>query len=180
MSANLLVDIGATGDFATSIGSAAGVASTPASGEIIGQIVDLLPSNTYTNVFVAGGPNSGQLGIQIQTSDSTTSGSFTDPTSGLPAGALPSFLVSGGIMWVNSGLWASGYTPTTSVINNAPNFCSGGVAFGAFQRPHRYARLIALSGGFTAPVMAGFVSQLKVTGSGGGFSYSPGSGTVNV
>ena len=178
MSANLIVDIGGAGDFKPSVASAVGVAGTPASGVIIGAIVDMLHSDTYCNLMVTGGPTSGPLGVQVQTSDATTSGSFTDPTSGLSQ--LPTGFSSGGILWVNSGLWSSGNTPLSSPINNAPLFCSGGVQFGAFNRLGRYARAIALSGTFDAPLVAGFVSQLKTTGSGGGFAYSPGSGVVSV
>lgn len=178
MSANLLIDLNATGDYAISIASATGVGSTPASGVIIGAITDMINANTFCNVFVAGGATSGPLGIQVQCSDTTTSGSFTDPTSGLLQ--MPTNFSSGGILWVNSGLWASGNQPLSPAVDNAPIFCSGGVMFGAFQRPQRYARLIALSGTFTANVMAGFISNLKMTGSGGGYSLSPSSGSVSV
>lgn len=178
MSANLLVDLGSTADPAISIASAVGVGGTPASGVIIGAIADLLNANTFCNVFVAGGATSGPLGIQVQCSDTTTSGSFTDPTSGLAQ--LPTSFSSGGILWVNSGLWASGNLPPSPGVDNAPIYCSGAIMFGAFQRPQRYARLIALSGTFTANVMAGFISNLKTTGSGAGFTFSPGSGVVNV
>lgn len=133
------------------------------------------------------------------------SGNFTDPTSGLAQ--LPPGVSSGGIMWVNSGLvslpgggGASGQMGintfpfgTSPVFNaqaspgyvasgNFPVFGSGGgMAFAAFQRPHRYARLLLQSGASAIPgVVAGFLSQLRTTGSGGGSTQSPQTGTVNV
>lgn len=176
MSANLVVDLGATTDYRASLTLTSGINLT------VGQVVDLLGANSYCNLWVAGGASSGVIEIRIQTADATTSGSFTDPTSGLPRTALPSWLSSGGIMWVNSGLHVSGYSSLTSPVNTAPLFCSGGIQFGAFQRPHRYARLIYASGvgSFNAPLTAGFVSQKQTTGSGGGFTFAPGSGAVNV
>lgn len=145
---------------------------------VVGEIVDLLQANTYCNVFVAGGAGSGAIDVWIQTADATTSGSFTDPTSGLAQ--LPVNIVSGGRLIANSGLWVSGNYSLTAPVNNAPLFCSGGIFFGAFQRPHQYARLIWNSGPYPNAAIAGFISQKKVTGSGAGFSFSPGSGTVNV
>jgi len=178
MSANLIVDIGATADYRPSVATLVEV--SPASGTVVGQIVDLLFANTYCNVYVAGGAASGPIDVRIQTSDGLTSGSFTDPTSGLPAGTLPAFLASGGIFWANSGLQVSGAYSVTAPVNNSPAFCSGGIAFAAFQRPQRYARLLVMSGAFVGHVNAGFVSQKKTTSSGGGFSLSPSSGVVNV
>lgn len=137
------------------------------------------------------------------------SGNFTDPTSGLAQ--LPTWFSSGGILIVNSGFYpipgggggsgtqVAGYPMgtfpfgTTPVQNaqggpavasgNIQEFASGGVAFAAFQRPNRFARINLLSGGTSAsglPVFAGFVSQLRTTGSGGGYSAQPLSGNVNV
>ncbi len=135
-------------------------------------------------------------------------GAFTDPTSGLAQ--LPNNISSGGILWVNSGLVSlpggggivSG--PGSAGVNVFPfgthpmfnaqggggfqasgNYTvfgsGGGIAFGFFQRPHRYARLNLLAGGTAmTPVVAGFLSNLKTTGSGGGFTMSPQTGTVNV
>lgn len=180
MSANLVVDIRGGADFQTSVSPAVGVGNTPASGTLVGEIVDLLHADTYCNVFVAGGPTSGPLQVRVQTSDSTASGTFTDPTSGLPASAFPSAFLSGGLMWVNSGLLSSGNQSISARVSGATNFASGGLSFGAFIRNGRYARLLAMSGTFTAPVIAGFVSNKKTTGSGGGFTYSPGSGVVSV
>lgn len=178
MSAHLVVDIGGGCDFFASIASPVGVDGTPASGVIIGRIVDLANSDTHCNVMLCGGPTSGPLGLQVQTSDGTTSGSFTDPTSGLVA--FPAGFSSGGIAWMNSGLYASGNQALSAHVNNAPLFHSGGVQFAAFQRPHRYARVIALSGTFTAPLTAGFVTNKRTLGSGGGFTLNPTSGAVDV
>lgn len=175
MSASYVVDLAGTTLHKSSIVVGSG------SNLIIGDIVDLLNANTYTNVWVAGGAGggSGAIEIRIQTSDGLTSGSFTDPTSGLPAGSLPVNVVSGGIIWANSGLWGSGAANNGPIvpINNAPMFCSGGEMFGAFQRPHRYARLIINSGAYPGAVTAGFIGQSKVTTSGTGSTQSPSSGT---
>lgn len=173
MSASLTVDLANTCDYRPSVvvGSGSDLA--------IGNIVDLLQADTYTNIFVAGGiGGSGAIEVRVQTSDATTSGSFTDPTSGLAA--FPVNLVSGGILFANSGLWVSGNYSVTAPVNNAPMFCSGGIFFGAVQRPHRYARLVYNSGPFPGAIVAGFIANKRTTGSGGGFSFSPGSGSVSV
>lgn len=177
MSANLVVDLGNTTQYQLSVGPTLGVGDTPASGTIIGRIVDLLHANTYCNLLVVGGPSSGIIRAQVQVSDSVLSGSFFDPTSGMPQ--LPTAFQSGGIFIVNSGLWSSG-VPKGPGVDSAPLFCSGGMDTAAFLRTGRYARVNLLSGGFNAPVAAGLVSQLKQVGSGTGFTYSPTSGTVNV
>lgn len=172
MSANLIVDLGNTTDFQASVVTLSGTQNT------VGRIVDLLYGNTNCNIFVASHSLSGVLPIWIQTSDGTTSGSFTDPTSGLAQ--LPDGISSGGILWANSGLYSSGIgSPGVPALTNVPLMCSGGIQFGHFQRPHRYARLI-YSGTVALPVdamIAGFITQKKITGSGGGFSWSPQSGT---
>lgn len=176
MSANYVVDLANTTDYRASVMIGSGSDTT------IGQIVDLSDAHGYTNVWIAGGVagGSGPIQFQIQTADATTSGSFTDPTSGLPSDTFPVNVVSGGNVWANSGLWNSGNFSITAPVNSAPHFCSGGIHFAAFQRPHRYARLINISGVYPGAITAGFVAQKHVTGSGGGFAYSPGSGTVNV
>ena len=176
MSANLIVDLCNGADYATSVTIGSGSDLT------VGRIVDLLQGNTYCNVFCAGGVagGSGPIQLQLQTADVLTSGSFTDPTSGLVLGQFPVGVVSGGNVWINSGLWGSGNYSLSAPVNSAPLFCSGGIGFAAFQRPGRYARLINVSGVYPGAITAGFVTQKKTTGSGGGFDYSPGSGTVNV
>lgn len=172
MSANLVVDLSNTCDYRSSINVGSG------SNLVVGEIVDLLYANTYTNVFVNGQAGSGAIEVRIQTSDSVLSGTFTDPTSGLAQ--LPVNIRSGGILWANSGLWASGNYSLTAPVNNAPLFCSGGIMFGAFQRPHQYARLVLNSGPFPNALTAGFIGNKKTTGSGGGYTLSPTSGVINV
>lgn len=137
-----------------------------------------------------------------------SSGGFSDPTSGLAQ--LPTWFNSGGVLIINSGLsinpgqlgasgqQVGGYPQGTlpfgpnPVINGqngpafigsgaAPEFASGGVAFAAFQRNYQYARLVLLSGATSVQYLqAGFLSHIRTTGSGGGFSYQPQLGTVNV
>ena len=175
MSANLIVDLTNTTDFPTSITAVSGATA------IIGRIVDLVNADTFCNVWVATpGGVSGELAINIQTSDATTSGSFTDPTSGLIAATMPVNIASGGIFMANSGLWASGNQSPQSPLADGSLLCSGGIVFAGFQRPGRYARLNALSGAPNAVMAAGFITQKRTTGSGGGYSPSPGSGTVSV
>lgn len=174
MSASLLVDARNTLDYRTSVAVGSG------SNLIVGQIVDFGNTDTFTNVFVAGGAGSGACEVRIQCSNATTSGSFTDPTSGLAQFPTGSSIQSGGIFFANSGLLASGNQSVTSPVNNAPTFCSGGIEFGGFQRTGRYARLVWNSGAFPNFATAGFVGNKMTTGSGGGFSFSPTSGPVNV
>ena len=175
MSANLIVDIGNTCDYRTSVSVGSG------SDLLVGQIVDFQHADTNCNVWVAGAiAGSGVVEVRVQTSDATTSGSFTDPTSGLAALDRPGFFSSGGAFFANSGLHSSGNAFLSSVVNTAPLFCSGGIQFTHFQRPHRYARLIYVSGVYPNTITAGFLSQKLTTGSGGGFTLAPSSGTVNV
>jgi hypothetical protein len=141
----------------------------PGSGAVVGAACDLLHANSFTNLLVVTGLTpSGRLRIAVQTSDSTTSGTFTDPTSGLPSDAFPTDFSSGGILWINSG---------------GAGLFSGTVTGAGFLRPHRYARAIALSGDlFEGGFSASFVGQMKMTGISGfaGYSYSPTSGTPSV
>lgn len=175
MSANLVVDLGNTTDFRASVMQGSGASFT------VGEIVDLIDANSFCNVFCAGGAGSGAVELRIQTSDSLTSGSFTDPTSGLVAGQFPPFVASGGIFFANSGIPGSGNIGNFAPVGSAPLFCSGGIQFAAFQRPGRYARLINNSGVFPSWMTAGFISQRKQTGSGAGWSWAPQSGsTINV
>ena len=164
-SANLVVDLGHTTDYQESLALGSGASFT------VGGIVDLANADTYCNVWVAGAAGSGVIELRVQCSDQTTSGSFTDPTSGLAA--FPTDFVSGGIFFANSGLWSSGNQSLSAPVNNAPLFCSGSIQFAAFQRTGQYARLVANSGVFPSWYTAGFVSQKRTTGSGGGYSWSP-------
>lgn len=176
MSASLVVDLGNTCDFRPSVIVASGSDLT------VGNIVDLLGADTNTQVFVAAGPvgGSGIIEVRIQTADVTTSGDFSEPTSGKPAGSFNTKVTSGGVFFTNSGLYASGYSSPSAPVDDAPLFCSGGIDFAHFQRPHRYARLILNSGSFPGPIIAGFLGQKLTVGSGGGFTLAPGSGSVNV
>ena len=164
--------------------SSGGVISS-LSGVMVGDIVDLVNCNNACQVYVAGRSlGSGPLMIGVQTSDATTSGSFTDPTSGLAA--MPSVFQSGGYLVIGSGGW-TGATDPGGIYSSGLSgsmVLSGFMAFAGFQRPHRYARLF-LGSGFMdwAACQAGFVSQLKTQGSGAGFAWSPqssGNNTINV
>lgn len=189
MSANLIVDVRDTTRHAVSV-VAPGGGSGIGPGTIIGQVIDFLDANTLTNINIMGGGMSGVFKFQVQTADVTTSGSFTDPVSGYPEFPTPGGILSGGIIVVNSGLRGSGLPPELATMSGSPPFCSGGNHWASFQRPHRYARLNYLSGGFGSGVglqfgsgtclVGGFVGQKKTTSSGGGFSFSPGSGSVSV
>ena len=117
----------------------------------------------------------------MQTAAATTSGSFTDPTSGLPV--FPTPFVSGGLLVIGSGAWAAA-GDVGGIFGSGvsgQNVLSGFFAAAAFQRPHRYARVNTLAGfmDWCTP-QAGFIGQRPTVGSGQGFSYSPGSGTINV
>lgn len=186
MSASYLVDLGNTTgpQFAASAGS-----FFAASGANVSNIVDMLSYNSFTNLAITGiwQYPSGELRVQVQTSDDTVSGNFTDPTSGLTQ--MPTSFQSGGIIFLNSGggnttTAPSDFTGKGGIFGSfVSGQCvySGFVAAAGFQRPGRYARSIVLSGGFVNLVGGiAFVSQLKTTGSGGGFSLAPGSGSVAV
>lgn len=182
MSANLVVDLFNTCQTAVSLPG--GIVVSPSgfiaglSGRAVGDVVDMINSDTYCNVFVAGrSVTSGPLRVGIQTSDSTLSGTFTDPTSGLVQ--MPTNFSSGG--WLIIG--QSGTNP--GILNAGDGvsgqfLLSGFMTGGAFLRPHRYARLILGSGFYDGDIQAGFISNNRTTGSGGGFTFSPTSGTVNV
>ncbi len=180
MSANLLIDLGNTCQLAPSLYSGNGVSGQVCglSGVWVGEIVDLLNSDSFCNVYINGKAvyASGNLIIGVQTSDALTSGSFTDPTSGLSV--MPTSFQSGGVVWVNSGATGGVLGP----LQSGQAVMSGFMASAAFQRPGRYARLVFNSGFYIGSLQAGFISQLKTTGSGGGFSWLPQSGgsTVNV
>lgn len=181
MSASLVVDLGATTLSYPSLTAAPAVESglfPGLSGVVVGGIVNLNNANTYCNVYVGGTPaiNSGILSIRVQTSNATTSGSFTDPTSGLPT--FPTSFASGGNLILGSG--AAGATGLWGVAVSGQNMNSGFLAFAAFQRDKQYARLIFNSGFYLGSLQAGFVSQLRTVGSGGGFTLAPSSGVVNV
>lgn len=210
----------ASGAFPSSGGTATlvGVSGAP----LVGNWIDMKNSDTFCNIYVTVGPCSGPLGIAIQTAPGHNvvppfvnsvsgsilsgggplSGMFTDPTSGLAQ--LPSWCSSGGVFWVNSGLYAlpggnnvsgvsitAGYPTATLpfgpnpvqaamggqtllMSGSWPKMGSGGIAFGAFQRPNQYVRMVLLSGATqTAWLAAGFISNKMTTGSGGGATWQP-------
>lgn len=175
MSASLIIDLNGT---ALSLPTFVTSGAFPGSGAQFGNVVDLVNGNSFCNLSIAGqaAGTSGQLRVQVQTADATTSGSFTDPTSGLAV--MPTVFESGGIVRINSGGIMNGiYGSGTS----GQFVQSGFAAFAGFQRPGRYARINTVSGDFYwGPLAVSFVSQEKVTGSGGGFTLSPSSGSVSV
>lgn len=182
MSANLAVDLGGTTLYQPSLPAAGQTGNASGqycglSGQAVGLSVDLLNANTFCNVYVQGSPAfSSGLIIGVQCSDTDVSGNYTDPTAGLAQ--FPTSFSSGGLLWINSGgtggLLSSGGA-------SGSYFLSGFTTIAGFQRPLRYARLLFASGSVAVLNMAaGFISQLKITGSGGGYSVSPSSGVVNV
>ena len=180
-SANLLVDLGNTCQLGVSIispGFPTSGGAAAASGATIGQSVHMGNADTFCNLHVTGIPAfaSGELRIGVQCSDTDTSGDFTDPTSGLQT--IPPPFASGGIAYLNSGGLLGGVVgPVVSGNYILSGFSEG---FG-FQRTGTFVRAVMFGSGFYAgTVVAGFVSQLRTTGSGGGYSYAPGSGVVSV
>lgn len=184
MSANYVVDLGQTCQIQSTlppnigtIGSG-GFVDAFRSGIMIGQICDLINANSFCNVLAVGTlVTSGPLVLQVQTADATTSGSFADPTSGLAQ--FPTPFLSGGLIYIgqsgsaNVGYFNSGFTSGQAML-------SGFAVAAGFQRIGRYVRVNILSGFFAGPVQVCVVSQLKTTGSGGGFTFQPGSGSVTV
>ncbi len=155
-----------------------GGSTCPASGAIIGQSVNLIQGQGFTNLFAAGVTLSGQLRLQVQVSDSDVSGTYTDPTSGLPQ--FPTSFSSGGILWINSGGTGQG---VLGAQTSGQSVLSGFLVAAGFIRNGTFGRVNVLLEGtaqFAGPLTAGFIEQTKTTGSGAGFSFSPGSGTVNV
>lgn len=190
MSANLLVDLGGTCQLGTTITppqTQSGVLS-PTSGPVIGTSVYLGNANTACNVLVNGIDyvGSGSITIQVQTSDSDVSGNYTDPTSGLAQ--LPGAFTSGGLLILNSGGLLNGTLGSTIQIGASSGQPVSGQAIQSgfavatyFQRPQTFARANVLSGGFfVGAVTVTFISQLRTTGSGGGYTLSPSSGSLNV
>lgn len=193
-SANYVIDVGGTCQLNSTlppnigtIGSG-GFVDSFRSGIMIGQPVDLLNANAACNVIALGTMvTSGPLTLQVQTTDSTSggqgagatlSGNFTDPTSGLAV--FPSFFLSGGILNIGqSGNTTIGVF-NSGILSGRESPLSGFAVAAFFQRVGRYARVNVLSGFYAGPLQVGILSQLKTTGSGGGQSQQPGSGTVSV
>ncbi len=180
MSASLLVDLFNTCQVGVSIQDSpllSGSLNCVASGAIIGQTINLANADTYCNLFANGISASGLLRLQVQCSDGTTSGSFTDPTSGLAQ--FPGAFSSGGILWVNSG----GDNGLLGPVISGQSIASGFFVGAGFQRTGTFARVNALLEGsaqFAGSLTAGFISNLRTVGSGGGFTYQPTSGSVSV
>ena len=178
MSANLLVDLYSTCLMQPTLTESpilSGSLLAPCSGALIGNGVNMINANTVTNLFVCGAATSGQLRVAVQCAAADVSGQYTDPTSGLAQ--LPGAFSSGGILIINSGGLGGGTLgPTTS-----GQVISGGFMVSSiFQRTGQFARAILLSGDFGVCSLVGFISNLKVTGSGGGTSQLPQSGTPSV
>src|SRR5213078_2512694 len=102
MSAGYVVDLGNT-VYSYSVATRVAPDSSPASGVFFSRIADMLNADSFTSLMVAidNSNCSGQVQLQVQTSDTTNSGDFTDPTSGLSQ--FPTVFVSGGVVWLNSG-----------------------------------------------------------------------------
>ncbi len=179
MSANLLVDLGNTCQMGVSIQGTpvlSGALVAPCSGAVIGAGINMMNADTYCNLFVCGVSASGQLRVQVQCSDADTSGTYTDPTSGIAG--FPGSFQSGGILWLNSGGAGGG---TLGAQYSGQSLASGFAVAQGFIRTGTFVRANLLSGDFGAgPLTVGFISNLKTIGSGAGFTFSPGSGTVNV
>lgn len=178
--ASLLVDLGNTTQQGVSIVPPpflSGGLVAVASGAFVGQSVFMGNADTFCNLQLQGVAASGRLRVAVQCSDTDTSGSFTDPTSGLAQ--MPTVFSSGGVLLVNSGL----DNGTLGALVSGQCIASGFSVAGGFQRTGTFVRAVALNEGsvqFGGTLTAVFVSQLRSPGSGGGFSYSPSSGVVNV
>lgn len=180
MSASYMVDVGGTCVSLPTLNVSGNVWLLSGSSAVIGTSVDLLHANSFCNLHAIGQAftGSGQLRIAVQCSDTDTSGTYTDPTSGLPQ--MPTSFSSGGVLIINSGSLGGG---VLGAQTSGQFVQSGFDVFAGFQRPQRFARAFLISGTtdfFTGPLAVGFVSQLKITGSGGGFSMQPSSGVVSV
>ncbi len=216
MSANYIVDLGNVLLGGQTIQP--GVASAPTSGVTIGLPIQLRNANSLTNVQVGGAANSGILVVQIQTGTGSglfqsggglpASGFMTDPTSGYVD--FPGPIKSGGLMYINSGLFtlmggggaSGGMNINTFQQGEHSNYnnqlggwlvtsgsstvfgSGGGNAWGHFQRPqdHDWVRvnILGIGSGFTGLVYANVFGMMRTTGSGGGFTTQPQTGTVNV
>jgi len=177
----LIVDIGGTAQSVLSIGSPpllSGSFTAAGSGTVIGQSCNLINSDTYCNINIAGISQSGQLRVQVQTADTDTSGSYTDPTSGLPQ--FPTSFQSGGILWINSGGVLGGVLAGQT---SGYAIASGFNVFAAFIRNGTFVRANVIGEGtsqYAGPLTVSFVSQNKTTGSGGGAWSQSGVPVINV
>lgn len=167
----MIVDLGNASQHEVSIAN-----GSAGSGIVVGTPIDMLHSDTLSNVVVTvGNMTSGRIDFLIQESDTTTSGNFAAIT----VNSGQSFWLSGGRSSINSsGLVAAAGGGLGSGVGRV----SGNMFIGWYQRTKRYARAIMESGDpqTDCPAVIGFVSQLLQTGSGGGFTTQPSSGTVSV
>jgi hypothetical protein len=182
MSANLALDLGGTcllqSTLPPNIGTigSGGFVDAYRSGIMIGQTVDMINADTYCNVLVLGTMvTSGPLLLAVQDSDSTTSGNFTDPTSGLPQ--FPQFVSSGGQVYIGQSGTGANYGTLGAFVSGQSPLSGFAVAF-AFQRKQRYVRVNMQSGFYAGPLQVAVLGNLKYTGSGGGYNWYPGSGTA--
>ena len=180
---SLLIDLENTTTQYASIALATAVGNVPASGVIVGQIVDLVHADANCQLQVTGGPDANAFFVKVQGADLSSgnqvlSGNFTDPTSGFSV--FPSQFLSGGRLCVNSGTLGSG-GPQGTFVNGAAPFCSGGVFGCSFQRINRYVRAVVESGSANVQLnTCTFISQTIATTSGGGYSNLPMSGGLGT
>jgi len=184
VSASLIVDLGNTANMGNVQSLPGPVVISPSgqlcglSGLLVGASIDLLHADTFCNLVVAGTPVlvSGPLVIGVQCSDVDTSGTFTDPTSGLAQ--LPTIFSSGGFVILGSGSSGGIFGPPVS----GQCMMSGFFQAAGFQRPQRFVRATfgGLTSFFVGDLNVGFISQRLTTGSGGGTTQLPGSGTPFV
>lgn len=182
MSASFLVDLGNTCLQLPSIQQPAlsGVIGSR-SGALVGLGVDLHEGQGACNMqltVLAEGPSlsggGGELRVGVQTAPSDVSGQYTDPTSGMAS--MPGGFSSGGILVLNSGggPFTSGQGGTFSAPVSGQMLLSGVTVASYFQRTGRFARAIMFgSGSFGGDLSVSFIEQRKLTGSGGGFAWSP-------
>lgn len=170
---------GGLGTMSGQIGITSGLVNT-ASGGVVGQSCNLQHADSYCNLLVQGQllNGSGQLRIAVQCSDTDTSGSYVDPTSGFSV--FPGPWQSGGILWLNSGalLGTTFNAIQTGATSGVPAsgyaVQSGFTVAAGFIRNGIFARAVALSGDFyVGPLSVSFISQSRETSSGGGFTMSP-------
>lgn len=183
MSANYLVDLQNTAVYCPSLSV---VTLSGAMGQI-GQWVDLRNCDSYCNIYVAAGACSGPIQVQVQVCPGPfdipatngfsgnifsggipQSGSFTDPTSGLPQ--LPTTFTSGTILTVNSGLYTvPGALGASGQLVN--NYTQGTIPFGTNPIQQGMGGFGQTSG--SAPVFtSGVFGAATGTIQGGGIAFA--------
>jgi hypothetical protein len=190
MSANLIVDVTNTANYEV---SAFANTNNLSGATTIGQIVDLLNSDTYCNLFVVAPGVSGVIQVQVQCTNQLNdagsgsfwsgggfpvSGAFTDPTSGLPQ--LPTVFQSGGNVYFNSGVYQlpGGGFPPTSGGNIQPlvgGYPAGSVPFGLtpiYNAQGGAYPIPVLSGGGTGGTSGGVLSGFFPVFASGGIGFA--------